>query len=179
MIKLISNTVFLLAFTLPSLHVLAAEFTSGPVFENYGKKVLVDGIHFDKSTHFNVVFDVNKGAEPGQVNRYFDSLARFINMHVASGVPEENIHLALVVHGSATEDLLKNKAYNALHKSDNANIQLLEQLMQHRVKVVVCAQSAVAKGFEKENFIDGIEMALSAMTAKAELLQQGYTLNTF
>ena len=53
----------------------AAEFSTGPVFQDYGKKVLVEGVEFNANTKFKVAFDVAKGAEPGKVNRQFDSLA--------------------------------------------------------------------------------------------------------
>lgn len=157
----------------------AAEFTTGPVFTEYGKKVTVDGVRFDKSAHFKVAFDVAKGADKGTINRQFDSLARFINMHVATGVPAENIRLALVVHGSATLDLLKDSAYLQKFGVANANQPLLEALMAHQVKVIVCGQSAAAHGYSNTDFLPGVEVALSAMSAHALLQQQGYTLNPF
>lgn len=157
----------------------AADFTTGPVFIEYGKKVTVDGVLFDKSAHFNVAFDVAKGADKGTLNRQFDSLARFINMHVASGVPAENIRLALVVHGSATLDLLKDSAYQQKFGVANANQPLLQALQAHQVKVIVCGQSAAAHGYSGIDFLPGVEVALSAMSAHALLQQQGYTLNPF
>ena len=157
----------------------AAEFSAGPVFQDYGKKVQVEGVEFNANTKFKVAFDVAKGAEPGKVNRQFDSLARFINMHVASGVPAENIELALVVHGSATLDLLGAPAYPQKQGAKNANIALLNALMANQVRVIVCGQSAAAHGYANEAFLPGVEVALSAMSAHALLQQQGYTLNPF
>tara|TARA_B100000902_G_scaffold386896_1_gene430135 strand:- start:283 stop:834 length:552 start_codon:yes stop_codon:yes gene_type:complete len=157
----------------------AAEFSAGPVFQDYGKKVQVEGVEFNANTEFKVAFDVAKGAEPGKVNRQFDSLARFINMHVASGVPAENIELALVVHGSATLDLLGAPAYPQKQGAKNANIALLNALMANQVRVIVCGQSAAAHGYANEAFLPGVEVALSAMSAHALLQQQGYTLNPF
>lgn len=157
----------------------AAEFSAGPVFQDYGKKVVVEGVEFNADTQFKVAFDVAKGAEPGKLNRQFDSLARFINMHVASGVEAANIELALVVHGSATLDLLANPAYQQKQGAQNANIALLNALMANQVRVIVCGQSAAAHGYASEAFLPGVEMALSAMSAHALLQQQGYTLNPF
>ncbi|MCP4866809.1 MAG: DsrE family protein [Alteromonas sp.] len=157
----------------------AAEFNTGPVFQDYGKKVQVEGVEFNANTEFIVAFDVAKGAEPGKVNRQFDSLARFINMHVASGVPAENIELTLVVHGSATLDLLADPAYQQKQGGKNTNIALLNALMANQVRVIVCGQSAAAHGYANEAFLPGVEVALSAMSAHALLQQQGYTLNPF
>lgn len=157
----------------------AAEFTAGPVFHDYGKKVQVEGVKFNAKAQFKVAFDVAKGAEPGKLNRQFDSLARFINMHVASGVPVNNIQLALVVHGSATLDLLTNSHYQQKQGADNANIALLNALMAQQVSVIVCGQSAAGHGYANEAFLPGVDVALSAMSAHALLQQQGYTLNPF
>lgn len=182
--KIVRTPIFYIAClfagcTILSFTSLAAEFTTGPVFKDYGKKAVVDGVSFDRSAQFNVAFDVAKGAEAGKLNRQFDSLARFINMHVASGVAEENIKLALVVHGSATLDLLKNNFYQQKYSTENVNIPLLSELMQHQVRVIVCGQSAAAHGLDNDAFIPGVEVALSAMNAHALLQQQGYTLNPF
>ncbi|OFI34536.1 hypothetical protein BFC17_17730 [Alteromonas lipolytica] len=157
----------------------AAEFTAGPVFTDFGKKTTVEGVQFDASAHFKVAFDVAKGADAGSLNRQFDSLARFINMHVASGVPAQNITLALVVHGGATLDLLNAVAYQQKQQAANPNIRLIDALLRHNVRVIVCGQSAAAHGYEKADFISGVEVALSAMSAHALLQQQGYTLNPF
>ena len=79
-----------------------SDFDYGPVFDTFGKHAHVEGVSFPENQTFKVAFDVAKAASPGEVNRKFESLARFINMHVANGVKQENVSLALVVHGSAT-----------------------------------------------------------------------------
>ena len=86
-------------------------FTDGPQIKGYGKNAAVSQQVFDKDAKFKVAFDIFDAAEEGTVNRKIDSLARFINMHVAAGVKPENIELALVVHGRASLDLLDNETY--------------------------------------------------------------------
>ena len=157
----------------------AAEFNTGPVFQDYGKKVVVEGVKFNANTEFKVAFDVAKGAEPGKLNRQFDSLARFINMHVANGVPAENIHLALVVHGKAGFDLLKSPLYQEKFNSTNANSPLLQDLMKNQVQIYLCGQSAAYYDIDKPLLEPGVKMALSAMTAHAVLNSKGYSLNPF
>lgn len=169
---------FLIVFCLIK-NAAAADFQTGPVFDNWGRHAPVAGVTFDDTTHFSVAFDVAKAAEKGELNRRFDSLARFINMHVASGVKQKNIRLALIVHGGATLELLSNAQYKAKTGVDNANIALLEALMEAQVKVIVCGQSAAAHGVPAESLLLGVDVALSAMTAHAQLQQQGYTVNPF
>ena len=169
---------FLIVFCLVP-NAAVADFKTGPVFDNWGRHAPVAGVAFDDTTRFSVAFDVAKAAEAGELNRRFDSLARFINMHVANGVKQENIRLALIVHGGATLELLSNAQYKAKTGADNANIALLKALMEAQVKVVVCGQSAAAHGVSAESMLPGVDVALSAMTAHAQLQQQGYTVNPF
>jgi intracellular sulfur oxidation DsrE/DsrF family protein len=155
------------------------EFEYGPVFSAFGKHAPVEGVSFTENQTFKVAFDVAKAAKPGEVNRKFESLARFINMHVANGVKQENLSLALVVHGSATEEMLKSDLFKQRKGQPNGNETLLAALMKQGVEVIVCGQSAAAHGVEKIALIEGVKMDLSAMTAHARLAQKGYSVNPF
>lgn len=115
----------------------------------------------------------------GEVNRKIETLARFINMHVANGVSAENIHLALVVHGKAGFDLLKSRLYQEKFNSTNANSALLQDLMKNQVQIYLCGQSAAYYDIDKPLLEPGVKMALSAMTAHAVLNSKGYSLNPF
>jgi intracellular sulfur oxidation DsrE/DsrF family protein len=153
-------------------------FTPGPVFTDYGKVARVDSdLPVPADTQLKVIFDAKNGAGPGQVVRTFDSVARFINMNVAAGVPEENIHVVLVVHGKATWHLTNAAAY-ARHDPDNANASapLVEQLLAHGVTIYLCGQSAEANGIAKSDLLPGVKLSLSAMNVFAQLQPQGYVL---
>ncbi|MBH0027917.1 MULTISPECIES: DsrE family protein [unclassified Pseudoalteromonas] len=131
------------------------------------------------STVFKIAFDVGDGAKKGDQNNSMNSLARFINMHVAHGVKPDNIQLALVVHGSASVDVLASSEYKERFKMDNKNQSLIKQLLANNTVVYVCGQSATHYKVAPEQLIEGVQMSLSAMTAHAQLQQQGYTLNPF
>ncbi len=160
-------------------HAGLEEFKTGPVFNGFGKHADVPGVSLDASTRLKVAFDAISAAKVGEMNHQFDSLARFINMHVASGVPQENIRLALVVHGGAALDVLNAKAYKQKQGGENANIALVRALLDNGVKVIMCGQSFMGHGLSRDMLIQGVELELSAMTAHALLQQQGYTLNPF
>lgn len=169
---------FLLAclFTTPAIAAMT-DFKAGPVFTEYGKHAAVAGVSIAPTETFHVAFDATKAAEPGDINRKFDTLARFINMHVANGAKLENIHLAIVVHGSATFDVLSYAAYKQIKGVDNANTPLIQGLLNKGVRFIVCGQSAAAKDISADMLEKGVEVELSAMTAHARLQKQGYTLN--
>ncbi len=155
--------------------------TTGPVF-SFGPVAEVDSdMSIPADAEFKVVFDLAEAAPSGQVNRGLVTLARFYNMHVRAGVPEERIHLAVVVHGAAGGDLLNKQAYAARNEDspENANAPIIAALLDKGVRVILCGQSAAAMGIAKDALLPGVEMALSAMTAHALLQQQGYTLNPF
>lgn len=156
-------------------------FTTGPVFEQYGPVAPVESdMPIPEGAEFKVAFDVAAGAETGELNRTLQSAARFINMHARAGVPLENIQVAVVVHGKASEDLRSAEEYAKRRDgAENANIALIAALADKGVRVILCGQSAAAYGISNDMLAPGVEMALSAMTAHALLQQDGYTVNPF
>lgn len=147
-------------------------FQTGPVFEGFGPHAPVpDAKPIASLERFQIAFDVARKAEDGARNRGFESAARFINMHVAAGVPADRIELVVVVHGSAVHDLVSDK--------DNGSEAMVRTMLDHGVRFVVCGQSAAAYGVTADALIEGVEMELSAMTAHALLQQDGFTVNPF
>lgn len=160
----------------------ATAFNDGPLIKGFGKHAKVNiGMPLNKNDVLKVAFDVGEQTEPEKLNRYFNSLARFLNMHAANGYKSENIQLALVVHGKAGFDLLNKQAYQAKYKNSqtNPNQQLLEELMKNNVRVYLCGQSANYYDINNEDMQKGVSMALSAMTAHSILQKEGYSLNPF
>lgn len=156
-------------------------FKTGPIFNDFGPTTAIDSdVVISPDSQFQVSFDVADAATPGQLNRSIESAARFINMHVAAGVPEQNIRLAIVVHGGAVDDLTNAQFYASRHDgSSNGSAAAIAELQQHGVAIYICGQSAAAHGVTKADLLPGVEMSLSAMTSHALLQQQGYTLNPF
>lgn len=162
-----------------SLAAQMSAFKDGTAIVGFGKYMPISSHTVNADTVLKVAFDVAAPAKAGEVNRKFDSLARFINMHVASGVPIANIELALVVHGKASFDLLNNDAYQKINNTNNANAPLLAALLANNVKVILCGQTAAVNQLTQPQLVKGSHIELSAMTAHALLQQQGYTVNPF
>jgi len=155
------------------------DFVEGAAITEFGKYADVATHSIKNTMVFNVAFDVAQAGDVGKINRKFDSLARFINMHSAAGVSKEHIQLALVVHGKASLDLLDHATYQKANNVDNANKALIEALLANNVQVILCGQTAAAYDIALPQLIKGVQIELSAMTAHAVLQQQGYTLNPF
>ncbi len=156
------------------------EASTGPYIKQYGKAWPVKPDQaLPENTTFNVAFDAVKSGKPGEVNRSFNSLARFLNMHGKLGVKRENMKLALVVHGGATLDLLNDRYFYERSSAKNPNTELLNLLAENGVEIYICGQSASRHGVEKHMLNKNVNMAVSAMTAHALLQQKGYTVNPF
>lgn len=148
------------------------DFQPGPLLTEFGPVATVDSDVAIPAGHvFRVSYDTSKQSEDGALNNTLTGAARFLNMHVASGVPEGDIHLAIVVHGSAVRDVTTASA--------GPNADLVAALLEHGARIYVCGQSAVWYDIGNDDLLPGVDMALSAMTVHALLQADGYTLNPF
>ncbi|WP_154223479.1 DsrE family protein [Marinicella rhabdoformis] len=155
-------------------------FHAGKVIPEFGKIAEVEDMEaLPENAQFKVSFDVAKQAKAGEVNRSFDTVARFINMHHAAGVKKEHINLAVVVHGGAVKDLTSDTYYQAKQKVENKNKALIKALHEQGVTFYVCGQSAAYYGVNQSDLLPGVKLSLSAMTAHALLQQKGFTVNPF
>lgn len=162
--------------------VSAAEPQTGPVIKAYGPVFAVpEGAwNLNKDTHYKVSMDVSAtGDFSSDLNRHFESAARFLNMHAGNGIDAKNIDFAIIVHGSAAKDLLNDAAYEARFNEVNPNTAMLAALNDAGVEIYLCGQTAAYRGYAAGELNPAVTMALSAMTAHVRLQSEGYTLIPF
>ena len=162
--------------------VFAAEPETGPVIKDYGPVFSVSegAWNLKKNTSYKVSMDVSASGDfSSDRNRYFESAARFLNMHARNGIDPKNIEFAIIVHGSAAKDLLIDSAYESRFEEPNPNTAMLNQLSEAGVKIYLCGQTAAYRGYLAEELNPAVIMALSAMTAHVRLQSEGYTLIPF
>jgi intracellular sulfur oxidation DsrE/DsrF family protein len=94
-------------------------------------------------------------------------------------VPKENMNIAVVLHGSATKDVLNNDAYYRFFKNQNPNIELINKLIDADVKIYVCGQTYTGNAYNKEDKLPKVRMAISAMTALVMYQTEGYQIINF
>jgi intracellular sulfur oxidation DsrE/DsrF family protein len=153
--------------------------TAGPIIESGGA---VFPVQPDFATpmdqDFKVAFEVAQAASaPDRPNQSMNTVARFLNMHGQAGVPRDQLQAAIVVHGGAALELLGDAAYRERNGVDNPNAALIRELIDAGVPVILCGQSAASRGIARDAVIDGVQIALSAMTAFVTLQAQGYRVN--
>jgi intracellular sulfur oxidation DsrE/DsrF family protein len=156
-------------------------FGPGPVLPDVGPIAPVaSDLPIPKGTKFKIAFDVRARADAGKLSRQIETAARTLNMHVAAGVPKEDVQIVVIVHGPAGFDLLKPEVYAARNEGKaNGSADAVKKLLDAGVEFYLCGQSAMGLKIAKADLIPGVKMSLSAITAHALYQQRGYTLNPF
>lgn len=175
--------IFLFVLSLILSHIIGAQNKeSGPVIKEFGEVWKIENIDFkvDDTKTYKAVFDImNSPKDSSQLNASIETAARFLNMHAQSGVPLEQLKVALVVHNKASKDVITSEAYKAKYGTDNPNEKLLNDLIDAGADIIFCGQSSASRGFPKEELIDGVQLSLSAMTALIQLQDDNYRLIKF
>ncbi|WP_299779279.1 DsrE family protein [uncultured Formosa sp.] len=156
--------------------------TTGPVFDTVGAIYSIDDLDFtpNPSQELKAIFDIaNKQADAGKVNSIISSMHRYYNMHVRYGIPKEQIHLALVLHGGAVKDALNSTVYKEKFNVDNPNVSLIKSLSEMGVDVFLCGQSMTAKGYNKSDLLPEVKVGLSAMSVLTVYQMDNYALIKF
>ncbi|WP_109301184.1 DsrE family protein [Aquimarina sp. AU474] len=154
----------------------------GQVISEFGKtyEVSAPGFKTDLQHELKVVFDVGRNFDDStKVNPLIHTAARYLNMHVDAGVAFKNLKVALVIHGSAANDILNNTKYNSIYGIDNPNAPLIAQLSAKGVQIILCGQTAAHRKILNDDTLPEIKMALSAMTALVQLQNENYRLINF
>lgn len=148
----------------------------GPLIHGFGAvyDVPLTDLETPLDMEYRVVFEVSQSSDPGTVNPWLNTVARFLNMHARAGVPLDHMHLAVVMHGEAAKDALREEPFRDRYGVDNANVGLLRQLSEAGVELYICGQSAQSRGLPHDQLVEPIRMALSAMTALSALHARGY-----
>lgn len=158
---------------------LAQDPQMGPIFKNFGPtfKVEKPALVLPPTQRYKAVFDIAAApADADKRNARLESVARFINMHARHGADIEQLQLAVVFHGAATDNALTQVAYRKRHGTDNPNLLLMQELADVGVRFYLCGQSAGFRGVNRSELAPPVGMALSAMTALVLLQDQGYAL---
>lgn len=115
---------------------------------------------------------INKNVNLGLVE-----VGRLINLHVAAGVPKENLDIVIIVHASALFAFLNNDEYKKKYGVDNPNIPFLKQMESVGVKLLACGQAILFLGLEKEQMLPNVKVALTAKTVLTSYQLKNYVLD--
>lgn len=125
---------------------------------------------------FNMAIWSRDSVSLRHINEGLAEIGRIINLHIASGVPKENLDLAIVIHGSALNVYLKNEAYQKKFKTDNPNLDILKQFANINTKLLACGQAELFTNIPAENLIPEVKTAFSANVVLSTYQLKGYVL---
>ena len=140
-----------------------------PIIEGYGKIVHYEEAQDppDSTKMYKVLFHIKDGKEREGVNEGLWKIARLINVMGDYRVPKENLHIVAVISGTATPLVLTEVDHQKREKRSNPNLDLLEKLESHNVKLLVCGQALAKHGINPETdmnkFVGITPSALSAI----------------
>jgi intracellular sulfur oxidation DsrE/DsrF family protein len=159
-----------------------AQQLSGPLVTRGGKHYPVPNPTLATPVDhiYKIAWDMKvASAKPDSVNSALDVPARFLNQSAALGMPRANVQIAIVVHGTAGEELLSNAEYRARKGVDNPNIALLEELSKAGVQIILCGQTMGSRKMARDQILPFVKISPSAVWAHAVLQKQGFTTNPF
>lgn len=149
---------------------------TGPAIEGYGPWMPVETTWEPPAgLRYKLLFDVTPAPEAhDQRSRWIESAARYVNMHVGSGVPLEDIEVAVVLHSTAARSALSPGAYRERFGVEHPDAEMISALAEAGVTIYLCGQTAAYYDYRIEDLHEDVEMSLSAMTAISYLVDRGY-----
>lgn len=166
---------FFLLFLLSGIY-LSAQQPHYPIIKGYGGIYEIeDSVNPDPGMEYKIVVDLKfLDRDKESVNRGLDNVARMMNLHGLGGVKAENVSVAVVIHGGATDLVLTNEAYQKRYEVYNPNLELISILKQAGVEVYVCGQSLLAREYEPEEVNPEISIGLSMLTVFTTYMHKGF-----
>lgn len=121
--------------------------------------------------------DLTRGAKDGELNPAIGKFPRFVNLYAGGGAKGANVDIQVVLHGDAVLACLTDDAYAAAKGTEgNPNLALMRTLHESGVRFVVCGQSLLHAGQTLDDVAPFVDVAVSALTAVANLQQDGFAL---
>jgi len=133
----------------------------------------------DPNLEYKLLFEVVENNPDSLLNTVSASLvevARIINLHIASKIPENKIKPVIVVHGPVLDVLTKSEFYKEKHHTDNPNLELLKKLEELGAKFIACGQAMQFFDVPAEHLLPEIKISLTAQTVLSSYQLKGYVL---
>ncbi|HET6725676.1 MAG TPA: DsrE family protein [Gammaproteobacteria bacterium] len=125
---------------------------------------------------YKVVFNLTKDDGTGKTNKGLEHVARAVNLFALSGVRANHRKFIVVIHGAATDFVMKNDDYRKRTGHDNPDVALIHALRANGVKLFVCGQALAEHHIPHSAVNPDIVLSLSAISDLIILQQQGYVL---
>lgn len=154
-----------------------AEELQFPLIEGFGGVFPIAGIAEPPVSGMKVLFDVTTDAEPGQLNKGLEIVARFMNLATLAGVVPKQLQVAVVVHGKALVSCMNLATYKAkTGAATNPNEKLIEKLVEVGVQFTACSQAVRRNNFALSDLNGLVKPVTSAMVVSIDRQQKGWAV---
>lgn len=139
-----------------------------------GEERPVIGIGHEGPIH--VVFQITDDRMANGVHRGLYTLRKLYDGYRKAGFEPDQIHVAAVIHGAASEHLLTDEAWNA-HRNEsggNPSGDLIAELSRNGVSVELCDVRRVTNGWEKADIHPDVLLVSNAYERLVDLQMRGY-----
>jgi intracellular sulfur oxidation DsrE/DsrF family protein len=165
----------LLILLISNVTVLAQQAKYPMVKEFGGIYEIPNSINPDSELDYKIVIDLKTFQQDKEsINSGLNNVARMMNLHGLGGVKPENLNVAVVVHGGATESILNHAAYQQKNGVNNPNINLIKALKEGGAELYVCGQSLLARGYAQNEVNADVKIGLSMLTVVTTHMHEGY-----
>jgi len=129
----------------------------------------------DPGLTYKVVFDMSKAGPLDKIHPTLAEAARYLNTLATYGVPPIRRKLAIVLHGAATQFVLKNSAFAARHHGKpNPDAALITAMKNAGVDFRVCGQAVLAEHIAPKDILPAVQLDLWALSSLVNLQLHGY-----
>lgn len=135
----------------------------------------------DPNIEYKLLFeltDSNPDSTRAEIDGGLSEVARVINLHIASGVPQNKITPVIIIHGSALFAVANNEYYQKKFKKDNPSIKLINELKSIGTRIIICGQAMTFHEMKIEDFLPDIKLSLTAQTVLTHYQLKGFVKNT-
>lgn len=135
----------------------------------------------DPTIEYKLLFELseaNPDSTRSETDLSLSEVARVINLHIASGVPQNKITPVVILHGAALSSVANNEYSQKHYKRDNPNIKLIDELKSIGTKFIICGQAMTFHEMKIEDFLPDTKLSLTAQTVLTHYQLKGFVLNS-
>jgi len=139
-------------------------------------------VQIQKRKNIQVAYDVKDDVLDAGIGKALYYVRGLLESYKSMGVLPAQLHISVVVHGSAAHWLLQEGAYQQNENDPfayNPNTQVVQELLDHGVSVEICHSTMKSKGWTADEILPGVIIVHDAYTRLIDLQQRGYAYIRF